>query len=117
MIETVSADGWKIYKKPGEIPTRIPEGVSPPLVKSGDVDSKQPYITADGKVKMFTMSEQVDADAYNVIVNAAAKGEAIISREEVVWSEQKQSFVVYCRWSELYQQFNPDAFGGENNVS
>ena len=104
MTRTVDVGEYTIYHKPGEFPLRVLKGQPVPLMRDNDPEHLKPQIVADGKVRMFTLSDAADAAAYAAVVDGAAKGEFVLAKGEVVWSEQKQSFVVFARWHEMYQE-------------
>jgi len=104
-VKAVVEDGWKIYRKPGELPTRIPEGKRVPLQRDNDPSHLQPQVVADGFARMYDLSNPEQEAAYNAVLDRQAKGELVVGREEVVWSEAKESFMVYVRWQAMYQEF------------
>ena len=95
---------YTVFRKAGEFPLRIRTGQPIPLLRDNDPAHLRPQVVADGKVRMFVMSNSQDAEAYAKVVDGAAKGEIVLAKEEVKWSELQQSFVVFARWHEMYQE-------------
>ena len=100
----VQVGEYTIFRKVGEFPLRLRTGQPIPLMRDNDPEHLRPQVVADGKVQMFVMSNTQDAAAYARVVDGAAKGEFVLAKEEVKWSEQQQSFVVFARWHEMYQE-------------
>ena len=112
MTETVEGE-FRVFRTPGEFPTRIPVKEAVPLLRDDDPESKKLQIVADGRAAMFVMNNDADAKSCQAIAEKVAKGEAAIQREEITWSEALQSYVVYMRWNEIYQEMAQKS--GESN--
>jgi hypothetical protein len=105
---------YTVFRRPGELPFRIPAGQDVPLLKGDDPEHMRPQVVADGGVRVFVMSNTDDAAEYARIIDGVAKGSIVLAREEVQWSDAQQSFVVFARWHEMFQEipsFNQKSIG------
>ena len=95
---------FRVFRRSGEFPTRVPADRPLPLLKDSDPEAKQLQLVADGHAKMFKMSDAEQAQAYEAVCDKIAKGEAVLGHEEVTWSETQQSYMIYARWNEMFQE-------------
>jgi hypothetical protein len=115
-----SGDGrHDLYFQPGEVfPFRYPAGAPVPLLKGFELAAARQV--SEGHVSVFSSARPEDMQRYDAVVDRVAKGYAVISREEVAWSESAQAFMIYLRWIEMYmeagQGANTGVGGGSENV-
>ena len=108
-----SPSKFRVFRRPGEFPTRVPADRPVPLLKDSDPENKQLQLVADGHAKTFKMADADQAQLYEAICDKIAKGEAVLGREEVTWSEAQQSYMIYVRWNEMFQE--PPAINEESH--
>jgi hypothetical protein len=82
------------------VPIVGPPDGSMPLYKNEDPDAPQLYAT--GFVRQFEMGKPEDVQAYNQIVNSAAKGTAQLQAEDRAYDQAKHCWVLFVRWLEYY---------------
>jgi hypothetical protein len=102
----MSDEPFKLFRRHGETPFRVPSGAQVPLVSAAD---ENVVPVNDGGVGVFILSDAADLAKYSALVDRVAKQEAVLLREEVVWSEQKQAYVVYARYVYMYQEVLGDS--------
>lgn len=107
-----SAKRVELYPGMDGIPFRLQAGQDMPFVKEDDPFHRRPQEVRDGRAKVFDLGKKEDLKEYNTIIDRAAKGQVLLSREDVQWDTKRQTFVAFVRWLELYLEV-PDTTRGQ----
>ena len=83
-------------------PYRLWNGDAVPNVKEDDPPHKKPQEVMDVHARIFDTSSEDDLKAYSSITDMVGKGTAMISKEEIHWSDKRDTFVIFLRWVELF---------------
>lgn len=85
-----------------DIPFR---GPVPPAIKQDEVDEL--VTTAEGKVKLFDLSQPEDAKEYEMLYHRHANGWYRITHREHHYDPQTHVMRVYVEWLQLYKEAPP----------
>lgn len=92
----------QIYPGLDGIPFRLHPGQQVPFLKQNEIDSPRLSEVREGRACIFDLSCDNQLSDYNDIIDRAAKGTVLLSREEVNWDAERRTYVAFVRWIELY---------------
>ena len=93
---------FKLFKGLDNIPFRLYENQDLPFIKEDDAERHRPVEVYDGHVRIFDLSDAAQLADYEKIIDAAAKGHVLISKEKLNWSRSKEAYIVFLRWLEVF---------------
>lgn len=95
---------YRLYGNGGPVPFRRHPGQGLPDLKNNDDPKFRPQQVMDAKVRVFNMGDPDHLADYQRVADMVAKQRAMISKEEITWSEKQDNYVVFLRWVELFEE-------------
>ena len=98
---------YRYYPGIHGIPFRLAKGQQMPSFKNDDGERQQPKEVSEGHAKIFKLGDPAQLEAYNEIIDRVAKGQILLSKEEMHWSDKDDAYHIFLRWVEMYLE-TPD---------
>ena len=94
---------YKLYGNDSAgIPFRLKQGEHMPHFKSDDQPHRQPQEVMDAHAQVFDLGKPSDLEEYNKVIDMVAKNRAQLSKEELQWNTESNTYMAFLRWVELF---------------